>query len=115
MEVSDLVRFILAIVGSVVTSTLVLLGGAYAVRRYAGPAQSAYTDAIEGRVKLLMAEREDDKQAIDALRAEVGVLRARVVELERQILELTVENADLLREQAGRVTRTRASRTRASQ
>lgn len=112
METADLVRLVSGVVAPIVVSTIVLLAGAYAVRRYAGPAQSAYTDAIEGRVKLLMSERDDYKNALDALKVEVETLRKRVVELERQVRELTAENADLLREATGRPPVGRSPRAR---
>jgi chromosome segregation ATPase len=85
------------IIAPVVTATLVAVGGALAVRKYAGPAQTAYTSAIEGRVTLLMQERDDCKAELDRHAAEIDLLRRSVSDLERQVRELTSEALELRR------------------
>jgi uncharacterized protein YlxW (UPF0749 family) len=77
---------------------------AWVVRRYAGPAQSAYVVALEGRVKILQSEREDLSKEVAAIEKDMEVLRVRikvlqdkVLELERQVRVLTAENLVYLR------------------
>lgn len=94
----------------VVAATIILVGGAWVVRAYAGPAQAAYTSAIEGRMKVLMTERDEVSDSLHRLEEEVAVMRrtiadleATVARLERRVHELTQENLELLRQQrAGR-------------
>jgi chromosome segregation ATPase len=89
------------ILAPVVTATLVAVGGALAVRKYAGPAQTAYTSAIEGRVKVLMQERDECKAQLEKHAAEIEALRRSVSELERQVRELTSEALELRRAAQG--------------
>lgn len=88
-----------AIVAPVVTATLVAVGGAFAVRKYAGPAQTAYTTAVKDRLALLMQERDECKQQLERHAAEIEALRRSVSDLERQVRELTAEALDLRRSQ----------------
>jgi predicted nuclease with TOPRIM domain len=88
----------------VLASTLILVAGAWVVRRYAGPAQQQYTAAIEGRMKVLTSERDDLSDSLSRLKDEVQGLRTNVAELERtvktlerQVRDLTAENLELLR------------------
>jgi chromosome segregation ATPase len=90
----------------VIASTVILVGGSWVVRRYAGPAQSAYVSAVEGRMKILAAERDEMVASLKRLTDEANELRASVRELEqnvrvleRQVRELTAENIELLRVQ----------------
>ena len=96
----------------VVAATIILVGGAFVVRAYAGPAQAAaqmagrdYAAAIEGRMKTLTGERDDLADSLGSLTSEVKGLREEVLELqrtirslERQVRDLTAENMDLLRQ-----------------
>ena len=86
----------------VLASTLILLAGAFAVRRYSGPVQAASAQAqaslvssMEGRLRLLESERDDESRRRAELEAEVKSLRAEVARLERQVMELLSENHDL--------------------
>jgi phage shock protein A len=88
----------------VIAATVILVGGAFVVRSYAGPAQIAYTAAVEGRMRTLTSERDDLSRSLDRLNAEVEVLRSdvsilekTVQRLERELRELTVENLALMR------------------
>lgn len=90
----------------VVAATIILVGGAWVVRQYAGPAQQAYTAAIEGRMKVLSTERDEMADSLRRLEDEVAVMRrtiedleATVARLERRVHELTQENLELLRQQ----------------
>lgn|SRR5574343_469842 len=85
------------IVAPVTISVVIMAGGAWAVRRYAGPAQAAYNVAMEGRLKMLQAEREEDDRKIAHLEREVEELRAKVSDLEREVRELMAENLELRR------------------
>ena len=99
----------------ILASTLVLVVGAWVVRRYAGPAmeasrtaQVAYVGAIEGRMKILMTERDDLTASLGRMVGEVAALRSNVAgletsvrDLERQIRDLTSENLSLLRQIRG--------------
>jgi cell division protein FtsB len=69
------------IVAPIVVSVIISLVGAFFIARYAGPAQAAYVQALEGRLKVVTGERDD------ALR-EIPVLRARVVQLEAEVAQL---------------------------
>jgi phage shock protein A len=96
----------------ILASTLILVVGAFTVRRYSGPAlaasqqaQSAYIGAVEARMKVLVSERDDltvtlgrMTNEIAALRVNVAALEGSVRDLERQIRDLTVENLRLLRQ-----------------
>ena len=84
----------------VVASTLILVVGAWAVRRWSGPAASAYQAAVEGRLRVLQAERDEMAQRMKELEAEVKELRKEVDRLERQVLELLTENRDLRKSEA---------------
>lgn len=88
----------------VVAATIILVGGAWVVRAYAGPAQTAYVSAVEGRMKTLAAERDDLSASLDRLNEEVVELRGTVADLERtvarlekQVRDLTMENIELMR------------------
>jgi septal ring factor EnvC (AmiA/AmiB activator) len=90
----------------VIASTVILVGGAWVVRRYAGPAQTAYVSAVEGRMKILTAERDELVSSLKritdetaGLRYTIGELERTVKNLERQVRELTAENMELLRVQ----------------
>ena len=89
----------------VVAATVILVAGGWLVRSYAGPAQQAYTSAVEGRLKALTAERDDLSRSlarmtdeIAGMRVTVGDLERTVRGLERTVRDLTVENADLMRD-----------------
>jgi len=78
---------LLAGLGPIFISVAISLGGALVISRYAGPAQAAYVTALEKRLAIVSAERDD-------LDEDAGGLRARVLELERQVEELrTLGNA----------------------
>jgi chromosome segregation ATPase len=79
----------------VVASTLILVIGAWAVRRYAGPAATAYSAAVEGRLRVLQVERDELAKKMTDIEAEVKALRGEVDRLERQVLELLAENREL--------------------
>lgn len=72
---------ILGAIGPVAVSVLISLAGALVIARYAGPAQAAYVLALEKRLTLVSAER-------DELDEDAGGLRARIAELEREVGEL---------------------------
>jgi septal ring factor EnvC (AmiA/AmiB activator) len=96
----------------VIAATVILVGGAFVVRSYAGPGMAAaqaatrdYTSAMEGRMKALMSERDDLARSLAGLTDEVKAVRDEVLELqrtiralERQVRDLTAENMDLLRQ-----------------
>lgn len=90
------------VVVPVLVSVVIMGGGAWAVRRYAGPAQAAYNVAMEGRLKMLQAERDEMEEKIEHLEREVQELRAKVADLDRQIRDLLTENLELRRLHAGR-------------
>jgi septal ring factor EnvC (AmiA/AmiB activator) len=90
----------------VIAATVIFVGGAWVVRRYAGPAQTAYVSAVEGRMKILTAERDELVSSLKritdetaGLRYTIGELERTVKNLERQVRELTAENMELLRVQ----------------
>lgn len=92
----------MGIVVPVLVSVIVMAGGAFAVRRYAGPAQAAYVSAVEGRLGILMRERDECKASLALMRAEIDALHAKITDLDRQIRELTTENLDMRRRIAAR-------------
>jgi hypothetical protein len=65
----------------ILISVAISLGGAVVISRYAGPAQAAYVAALEKRLAIVTAER-------DELDDDAGGLRARIAELEREVAEL---------------------------
>jgi predicted nuclease with TOPRIM domain len=88
----------------VIVSLVITAGSAWAVRRWAGPAQAAYESALSGRLAILTDERRELVDKVDDLTSEVeqlrGVidrLRDKIGDLERQVRELTVENLNLRR------------------
>jgi septal ring factor EnvC (AmiA/AmiB activator) len=90
----------------VIASTVILVGGAWVVKRYAGPAQAAYVSAVEGRMKILASERDELVASLkritdetSGLRATINELERQVKSLERQVRDLTAENLELLRVQ----------------
>lgn len=85
------------VVVPVLVSVVVMAGGAFAVRRYAGPAQAAYVSAIEGRLDILMRERDDCKNSMDRMRVEIEALHVKITDLDRQVRELTAENLEMRR------------------
>jgi hypothetical protein len=94
----------------VVVSLAITAGSAWAVRRYAGPAQIAYQTAVQGRLTVLSAEREElvDKVKdltieVDRLGQVIETLRDKVGDLERQLRDLTSENLMLRRQIAKQV------------
>ncbi len=94
-----------AILIPVVAATIILVAGGWVVRSYAGPAQAAYSSAVEGRLHALTAERDDLAKSlarmteeIVAMRVTVRDLEGTVRQLERTIRALTEENAELLRQ-----------------
>ena len=94
-----------AILIPVVAATVILVAGGWVVRSYAGPAQQAYSTAVEGRLHALTAERDDLAKSlvrmtdeIVAMRVTVGDLERTVRQLERTIRGLESENAELLRQ-----------------
>lgn len=100
------------IVAPVVVSTLVLVVGGLLVRRYAGPvmqaqaqAQAAYNAALEGRVRVLQAERDEMRLAVDRLHDEVNEMQAKIADLERQVRDLERENIELHRRLESRAGR----------
>jgi predicted nuclease with TOPRIM domain len=94
----------------VIVSLVITAGGAWAVRKWAGPAQKAYQDAVAGRLTVLTTERGELVGKVDSLTAEVNSLRGtierlrdKIGDLEREIRGLTSENLELRRVIAERV------------
>jgi hypothetical protein len=81
------------IVTPIVVSVLLSLAGALAISKYAGPAQAAYVQALEGRLAIVTKARDDAE-------ADLPHLRARILELERQVEELKSDRAAKDREVA---------------
>ena len=77
MTVADL----LGMLAPILISVAISLGGALVISRYAGPAQAAYVTALEKRLEIVTAERDD-------LDDDAGGLRARIAELEREVAVL---------------------------
>lgn len=77
MTVADL----LGMLAPILISVAISLGGALVISRYAGPAQAAYVTALEKRLEIVTAERDD-------LDDDAGGLRARIAELEREVVVL---------------------------
>lgn len=98
------------ILAPVVTAAVVAAGGAFAVRKYAGPAQSAYQTAMTGRLDLLVQERDECKAELARHAAEIESLRHSVSDLERQVRELTAEALELRRNAQEQPPRRSASR-----
>lgn len=84
---TDLWGIIIPIVVSVILSATTAL----VISRYAGPAQAAYVDALEGRLKVVTGERDD------ALR-ELPILRKRVADLESEVHDLKAASSEKDRE-----------------
>jgi predicted RNase H-like nuclease (RuvC/YqgF family) len=80
----------------IVVSAVITVGGAFVVRRYAGPAQDAYVKALVGRNTLLAQEREDYVKKVADLTEEVKELREEVASLKAEVSRLTRENYRLL-------------------
>jgi chromosome segregation ATPase len=78
------------IVLPIVVSVILSVSGALAISRYSGPAQKSYIDALEGRLRLVSAER-------DEATARIPRLEERVRDLEQEVGDLKRENIDLYR------------------
>jgi chromosome segregation ATPase len=89
----DLTPILVPIVVSVVLS----IGGAFVVARYSGPAQSAYIQALQGRLAVVEQERDDAELAIPKLEARIDALETHVSELQRTIHERDKELLSLYR------------------
>jgi hypothetical protein len=85
-DVGDLTPIIFPIVVSVILS----VSGAFVVARYSGPAQTAYISALDGRLRVVTAER-------DEATARIPKLEARIVALEDEGEKLKDEITDLYR------------------
>jgi hypothetical protein len=88
----------------VTAAAVMMVGAAWVVRKYAGPAQAAsaaaqsdYRAAVDGRLRILMAERDEAKATLDRMALEICDLRKQVDRLEREVRMLTAENLELLR------------------
>lgn len=85
------------IIAPIVVSVIISLVGAFMITRYAGPAQAAYVSALEGRLKVVMGERDDALKEIPILRARIVQLEAEVVQLKQAGLAKDAEVVDLYR------------------
>ena len=65
----------------VVVAVILSVSGAFVVARFSGPAQTAYIAAVEGRLRVVSAERDEAS-------ARITRLEARLVALEEQVQEL---------------------------
>ena len=81
---------VLVALGPIAISVAISLGGALVISRYAGPAQAAYLLAVEKRLSLVTAERDEAKR-------EIPTLTARIADLEREVDSLKEENRKLYR------------------
>lgn len=75
------------IIVPIVVSVMLSISGAFVVARWAGPAQSAYIAALQGRLAVVERERDDAEQDIPKLEARIAHLEARVRELEATVRE----------------------------
>jgi len=95
----------------VLLAAIISIATAWAVRKYAGPAQAAYVAALEGRIKVLQADREDLSKEVAEIEADMATLKVRVaalqdkvIDLERQVRVLTAENLIYLRAEQAATT-----------
>ena len=88
---------VLASLGPIFVSVAISLAGAWAISRYAGPAQAAYVQALEKRLSVVTAERDDAEKEIPDLRTRISGLEAEVADLQRKTGEKDREIADLYR------------------
>jgi uncharacterized coiled-coil protein SlyX len=103
----DLKLDLTGILVPVVVAFIVTAGGAWAIRKYAGPAQTAYVSALVGRNQILENERSDQEDKIKELIAKVDALRQEVENLRGEVRELTSENLELRRRLDNRPPRPR--------
>ena len=84
---TDLTPIIVPILVSVVLAT----SSAFVVARYSGPAQTAYIQALQGRLMVVEQERDDAQMAIPKLEARIAALEAHVKELQATVHEREIE------------------------
>jgi len=85
------------IVPIIVSVTLSLAAAAVISRSAASPAQAAYISALQGRLLVVEAARDDAELRIPKLEARIGALEERVHELQSAITEKDRELAGLYR------------------
>lgn len=85
------------IIAPIVVSVIISLVGAYMITRYAGPAQAAYISALEGRLKVVVGERDDAVKEIPILKARILALEAEVILLKQAAIAKDLEVVDLYR------------------
>lgn len=83
----DLTPILVPIVVSVVLS----VSSALVIAKYSGPAQSAYIQALQGRLAVVEQERDDAQLEIPKLEARIAHLESRVHELETTLRERETE------------------------
>jgi chromosome segregation ATPase len=88
---------LLGTLGPILISVTVSLMGAWAISRYAGPAQAAYVTALERRMAIVTAERDEAEKEIPALNARIATLEQEVADLQRKTVDKDREIADLYR------------------
>lgn len=71
----------------IVVSVILSLTTAFVVARYSGPAQSAYIQALQGRLAVVEQERDDAQLEVPKLEARIAHLESRVHELETTLRE----------------------------
>lgn len=102
MRARPVIADLAGVVVPVLAATIVMLGGAFAVRKYSGPALAAsqaatasYQQAMTGRLDLLTKEVAEQAAELEALKSENATLRVQVADLQRQLFELMAENREL--------------------
>ena len=87
----------LALLGPIAISVAISLGGALVISRYAGPAQTAYLVALEKRLSVVLAERDEAEREIPLLRTRIEGLEREVDDLKNLTVGKDREIADLYR------------------
>jgi len=90
----DLWPIVLPVIVSVILS---LAAAAIVSRSAASPAQAAYISALQGRLLVVEAARDDAELRIPKLEARIGALEERVHDLQSAITEKDRELAGLYR------------------
>jgi predicted RNase H-like nuclease (RuvC/YqgF family) len=81
---ADLAGIIVPVVVAVILST----SAAFAVNRYSGPAQAALVTSLDGRLRVVTAERDEMADKIPRLEARIADLEAEVGRLQRESASL---------------------------
>lgn len=71
----------------IIVSVILSVSSAYIIARYSGPAQSAYIQALQGRLAVVEEERDDAQLEIPKLESRIAHLETRVRELETALRE----------------------------